>query len=481
MFRLRRSKLTRIICTLDEDALMYEDETLAKMMEEGMDMVRIQITNTCFKTYSALINKLYNVAADTGAIIGVILDISSPHRFVKIPTSSCVKVSNGQVISVGYNDAEDYEERCEEGTGMRLTKLGSAKVGQSIMFGEEVTGEIQEIKEESVSVLIQNEGVITNNQRVYIDGNCSISKNLSEKQVMAIDFAVEAGADFISFPFSVENFDTELDLIKEKISIGKKKIKIIARLTSEMDKQKLTHIVVNTDGIIIARGPMGAEMPIERICTYQKQVVATCGEHAKPVLVSGHVLGSLRTLPYPLRADASDVYNGVLDGIDGFILAPEIIHEDTWMNTFQMLIDILELAESELNPRQTFQKIWMASHTPSVQEAVASSSVKTCIELNASFIVCFTARSKIPCLVAKYRSPVPIITVSNLLRTLQQLIIHRGIVPMLGDVTDHKKVLRTSIEQLKPFCSPGSIVILVSEWQESHRFANEQMGVLTIN
>ena len=90
---------------------MYEDETLAKMMEEGMDMVRIQITNTCFKTYSALINKLYNVAADTGAIIGVILDISSPHRFVKTPTCSCVKVSNGQVLSVEYNDAEDCEAK----------------------------------------------------------------------------------------------------------------------------------------------------------------------------------------------------------------------------------------------------------------------------------------------------------------------------------------------------------------------------------
>lgn len=102
---------------------------------------------------------------------------------------------------------------------------------------------------------------------------------------------------------------------------------------------------------------MGAVAPIEKICTYQKQIVKQCINYAKPVYIAGHVLGSLHQMPYPLRADAFDVYNAVIDGVDGFILSSEILNEENWRATLQIFQEIVTKAEGDLQPKQQFQQI----------------------------------------------------------------------------------------------------------------------------
>ena len=469
MFRLKNKRLTRIVGSLEEEGVLFEDQTLAQMFELGIDIVRIKLSSSNYKVYTSLINKVYNVAGDKNAIVGVILDIPSAHRILKTPGDLNVSAGEPLYFSTDASDEEAY----------RVNALGEGVVvGASVVFGEEVSGEVTSVDSQGMHILIKNDGVIYNGARVYAEGSCKLENNFSEKQLRDLEFCSEANVDFISVGFSEENFEEELKVVSEKIK--NKKIKILCRVETAISRNRLEEMVEVCDGIIIARCPMGAEMPIQRICTYQKEIVNLCSQKAKPVVVSGHVLGSLRNLPYPLRADACDVYNGVLDGIDGFVLSSDILREDTWRNALEMITNILETAEGDIDPRSTFQKIWLPMKKPSVAEAIASSAVKTCIELEGTFILCLAQMGRAPRMIAKYKPPMPIITVSSLLRTAQQCLINRGTVPLLGDVSDYRRALGNSVEDLRPYCKPGSTVVVVTEWPDNAKHLNEQMGVLNI-
>mmetsp|Transcript_11921 Transcript_11921/g.11985 ORF Transcript_11921/g.11985 Transcript_11921/m.11985 type:complete len:331 (+) Transcript_11921:3-995(+) len=329
MFRLKSKRLTKIIGTLDEDTLMYEDSIIREMIESGLDIVRIELLHHNYKSYSALIERLYSVAASMNSSIATLVEIPANNRTLFVPSDYTVEKDRELTILVGKRDAQEYKESEDEDDKIfiSINVLGTdIKEGQTIIFGDEVSGEIVSVNPDEIKVIIKNDGVIYSRSRVYINGSCKYALNFSEMQIKHLDFITQTNADFITFVFSSENFNEELAFIQEKLR--GKDIKILCKIEKQLESEVLYEFIEKTNGIVIARYPMGAEMPIERICTYQKEVIAACRQRAKPVLISGHVLGSLRNLPYPLRADACDVYNGVIDGIDGFVVCSEILQED---------------------------------------------------------------------------------------------------------------------------------------------------------
>lgn len=329
MFRLKAKRLTKIIGTLDEDALMYEEKIITDMIESGMDIVRIELLNNNYKAYAALIDRLYRIAAEMKVIIGVLLEIPANNRTVYVAADCTVEKDKELTIAVGKRENQESKESEDEDEPVfiSLNVIGNdVSRGQNISFGDEVSGEITEVSPDEIKVLVKNDGVIYNRSRVYINGSCKYAQNFSEIQLEHLSFLNNVNVDFITFVFSKEQFNEELAYIQEKLT--GKEIKLLCKIEKQLEDEILYEFIEKTDGIVIARYPMGAEMPIQRICTYQKQVIAACRQRAKPVLISGHVLGSLRSLPYPLRADACDVYNGVIDGIDGFVLSSEILGED---------------------------------------------------------------------------------------------------------------------------------------------------------
>mmetsp|Transcript_11921 Transcript_11921/g.11986 ORF Transcript_11921/g.11986 Transcript_11921/m.11986 type:complete len:148 (+) Transcript_11921:1011-1454(+) len=145
-----------------------------------------------------------------------------------------------------------------------------------------------------------------------------------------------------------------------------------------------------------------------------------------------------------------------------------------------MLTNILATAESSIEYRSTFQKIWIASIKPSIAESIASSAIKTCIELEANYILCLAEHGRAPRLLSKYKPPVPIITISSLIKTVQQSLIHRGTVPILGEKLDYKQALTNAVEMIRANTDHNCTVVVVTELLDSAKHFNEQMGVLTI-
>ena len=449
MYRISSKKLTRIIFTLEEDALTYEDSILEDMIRSGMDMVRIELITKHYKSFSTLIQKLYSVALSMNAVISIILEVPSNYRVALGFGDVNVEKGETVLLVVGENSLPEVEFEYKE--SFRLNVVAAhLTAGEKIVFGDEINAEIISFTDEWICVKVLDTGTIYNKSRVKIQGNCKLTEGLSEKQIEDIAFVCQQKVDFLAFSFSAAGFEQEIEAIKRNLG----STKVILRVEEFIHEQKLIEIIEKTDGVLVARYPMGTEMPIEKICTYQKEIVKKCNERAKPVLISGHVLGSLRNLPYPLRADACDVYNGVIDGVDGFVLSSGVLGESGWRNTLEMLINILKTAEGEVDHHFSFKKNWIKSK-PDVAESLASSAVKTAIELDAKYIVVVGETGNMPRLLAKYRPPIPIIYVSESAQMGQQVLINRGCMPMIEKLLDFEDVKKWMHKNLD-----GSVVIV---------------------
>lgn len=455
--------MTRTIFTLEEDALTYEDSILEEMITSGMDMVRIELITKHYKSFSTLISKLYSIASSLNAVISIILEVPSNYRVAL--GSGDVNVEKGDTILlvVGENSLPEVDFDYKETFRLNVVSANLSK-GELILFGDEINAEILNFSSDWIQVKVLDTGTIYNKSRVKIQGNCKLTEGLSEKQLKDIEFACSQNIDFIAFSFSASGFEHEFAALSQRASS-----KVILRIEEYIETNKLEEIIAKTDGVLVARYPMGTEMPIEKICTYQKEIVKKCNEHAKPVLISGHVLGSLRSLPYPLRADACDVYNGVIDGVDGFVLSSGVLGENAWRNTLEMLINILKTAEGEVDHHTFFKKTWVRSR-PDVIESMASSAVKTAIELAAKYIVVIGETCIMPRLLAKYRPPIPILFLTNDPKMAQQVLINRGCVPVVEKIESYEDVKSWTIKNLQ-----GTVVIL-TESQGPHQL----LGIVSV-
>lgn len=430
MFRLKSQRLTRIVLTLTEDILMADDSQIQAMILNGMDLVRLEFVMDHYRNYLAMAEKLRRVAASMDAPLGIIAEVPGINIYASPSHSNYVEVSVGQQLILTTDcQLQPKKDDCVIELFNRLND--EIAVGDEVKFGDgQVRGRVIEKSDNSVSVEISCVGIIEQKTRVYIANHSQDYATINSKCLANFKTILTLNPDFVIYPFSSQCFREELEAIRQVE--GNENTKLLAKIKSELSQADLDDIIEATDGVLVARYGLGMEMPIERICVYQKRVVKACQMLGKPVLISGQVLGSMRSLPYPLRAEASDVYNGVLDGIDGFVLAQEVLTDDNWENTMQMLTNIICKAEECINYRKFFQDIWNNVKRPSLLEAISSSAVKTSIELSCKLMICITQSGKCPRLIAKYKTPMPFLTCTNDQKIAQQVIIHRGCVPVFS-------------------------------------------------
>ena len=437
MIRLTEARLTRIVCEVDELALQTQD-TLVQMICEGMDIALMEARGRNYATLEQLKRTIDDAAAHVPTIIGTILTIQGAIRQVYRTSTSPMSVRNGETLILVSEESGDSNH-------ILLSSLQGLEPGQTVVFGpNHLRATVTQCTPGQVELQASSDGQIQLYTRVYVDGSSTFASNFTEQQISDIDFGVAMQFNFLSVCFS-ENYVAELALLKERIS--KRKTKILARIERMLDRDELTALCAATDGIILERSALEVQMPIEKLCTYKKLVVHICGLQGKPMIISGYVLGSLQTLPYPLRADACDVYNGVMDGSDGFVLSRVILTSELWRNSLLMMKNIV--ASAEKNLKGIMPTTWTGTDTPSILESLASSAVKTSLDLRAKYLITVLHGGEATRLLAKYKPKVPILVVGNDLRMLEQALIHRGAVPMLGDVSEHRRLLHNKVAELK--------------------------------
>lgn len=315
---------------------------------------------------------------------------------------------------------------------------------------------------------------LTSQKGVNLPGACVTLPALSEKDRLDLGFAARHNLDFIFASF-IRSASDVLEVRQALATLGAPHIKIVAKIENQQGLDNFDEILKASDGIMVARGDLGIEIPAEKVFIAQKAMIAKCNLAGKPVICATQMLESMTTQPRPTRAEASDVANAVLDGADCVMLSGETAKGEWPIASVEMMSRIAFEAESSIAYFPLYQELRGSSCcNDSTSKIIATSAVNASLERSVQAIIVLTRSGETAQLIAKYRPRVPIICVSRSDRVARQLLLSWGCFPMqYRDATlpnwtcDVEARILWAIVNGKHngLLVPGKFVIVVQGWK----------------
>ncbi|KAF0971970.1 hypothetical protein FDP41_009666 [Naegleria fowleri] len=318
-----------------------------------------------------------------------------------------------------------------------------------------------------VRCIALNGGLIGEKKGCNLPGVIVDLPALTEKDIGDLKFAVQHNVDFIAASF-IRKAEDVLAIRKCLGSRGQE-IKIISKIENQEGLDNFDEILQVSDGIMVARGDMGVEIPLEQVTLAQKMIIAKCNIHGKPVITATQMLESMIKNPRPTRAEVTDIANAVFDGTDSVMLSGETAKGDYPVEAVSTMSRICVTSECLLDERKTFNMIREAvlelKGKISVTETIASSAVKTANDIQAGLIITITETGNTARLVSKYRPNPPCIAVTQNKATARQLMVSRNVFPVVvGSVIGTETVIARTIESAKEkkYVEEGQYVVVTS-------------------
>lgn len=406
------TRRTKIICTLGPAC--WEVPQLEKLIDAGMSIARFNFSHGDHKGHKACLKRLREAAANKKQHIGVMLDTKGPEIRTGFFANNATKihlVKNEEIILTSdYTFQGDKNKlACSYPT---LAK--SVKPGQSILVADGslvLTVLSCREKDGEVTCRIENNASIGERKNMNLPGVVVDLPTLTEKDVDDIvNFGIKNKVDFIAASFVRKGADVKK--IREVLANnGGQHIKIICKIENLEGLENYDEILRLTDAIMVARGDLGMEIPPQKVFLAQKMMIRAANIAGKPVITATQMLESMIVNPRPTRAECSDVANSVFDGTDAVMLSGETANGPYFEDAVTVMARTCCEAESALNPDSLYQSIYNSTkdeHDLSAGEALASSAVKSAIDIDAKIIVVLSESGTTARLVAKYRPQMPI-------------------------------------------------------------------------
>lgn len=297
-----------------------------------------------------------------------------------------------------------------------------------------------------------------------------------------VEFGLKKGIDLIAASFVRKASD--IDYIRDVLGPRGSHVKIIAKIENQEGLHNYDEILNATDGIMVARGDLGMEIPPEKVFIAQKWMIEKANLVGKPVVTATQMLESMIKAPRPTRAEASDVANSVIDGTDCVMLSGESANGDYPLNAVTIMAKICVEAEKMLDYKRIYNDLRLFTPGPlSTAESVASAAVSTVLDLNIDLIIVLTDTGKIARYVAKYRPPVPILACSVSMPVVKQLNTSRGVIGYkIPSFQGADNLIQLVIKTAKDMnlCKPGNKVVAIHGSQEETPDESNILKILDI-
>lgn len=475
--RRESMKKTKIVCTIGPAS---EDvDMLVKLIDAGMNVARINFSHGDQESHAQKIRNIREAERRSGRHIGIMLDTKGPeirthqmqggkievHRSDQLNISSEESLGNNGLISTTHENLVD-----------------EVSVGTHILIDDgiidlEVTG--VNSKERLIETKVMSGGVISNNKGVNVPGVGLNLPALTEKDIKDIKFGIEMGIDYIaqSFVRRAEDVLAVLEIVRE---VTDRDIQIIPKIESGQGVENVDEILRISHGLMVARGDLGVEIPIEEVPLVQKELIKKCNLAGKPVITATQMLDSMTHEPRPTRAEANDVANAILDGSDAVMLSGETAVGEYPIETVKMMSAIARRAEREHAYHNNEHEI----KTGDVTEAVSLAVSQTVENLGINNIVATTNSGYTARMISKYRPKANIIAVTFSKDTARALTLQHGVEVVIEDApTSTDDMFRVAREILtsKGLAQEGDLFAVTAGVPVGERGTTNLMRIMMVS
>ncbi len=393
---MRRAK---IVCTLGPAT--ESPEQVQALVDAGMDVARINRSHGEPEEHAAVIRRVRDAAKASGRAVAVLVDLQGPKirlgRFVEGKHDLAI----GDVFTITTDDVPGTKDLCST-TYKGLT--GDARVGDRILIDDgKVAVRITAVEGSNVVTVVEVPGTVSNNKGLNLPGVAVSVPAMSEKDEADLRWGLAQGADFIALSFvrSAADYENVATIMAEE----GRKVPVIAKIEKPQAVENLAEIIDAFDGIMVARGDLGVELPLEQVPLVQKRAIELARRSAKPVIVATQVLESMITSPRPTRAEASDCANAVLDGADAVMLSGETSVGDFPIEAVRTMARIIESTEEG-----GFERIAPLGWSPKTRGgAITHAAADVGETLGVKYLVTFTQSGDSARRVSRLRAPIPMI------------------------------------------------------------------------
>ncbi|VFP88810.1 pyruvate kinase PykF [Candidatus Erwinia haradaeae] len=418
-------KKTKIVCTIGPAT--ESQEMLAKLLDAGMNVMRLNFSHGSYQEHAQRITNLRNVIRDTNYRAAILLDTKGPEiRTMKLENHQGVFLKSGQIFTFTTNQRISGNNEVVAVTYSGFTT--DLHIGNTVLVDDGLIGmKVIEITSEAVVCRVLNSGILGENKGINLPGISVKLPVLAEKDKHDLLFGCEQGVDFIAASFIRRSTDViEIrEYLKEN---GGENIQIISKIENQEGLYNFNKILHESDGIMVARGDLGVEIPVEEVIFAQKMMIKKCNESQKVIITATQMLDSMTKNPRPTRAEAGDVANAILDGTDAVMLSGESAKGQYPLESVKIMSTICErtdrVMQSRIDSNSDQKKL-------RITEAVCRSAVEMAEKLTSPLIVVATKGGKSAKAIRKYFPSATILALTTNKQTARQLLLSKGIITLL--------------------------------------------------
>jgi len=488
--KANRMRLSGIVCTIGP--VSRAPETLLELIENGMNIARMNFSHGTHEYHGGTIAncrkaaEMYKEKHGVDPCLAIALDTKGPEIRTGLLEGDDgrkeIELKAGASINITTNEA--YKEKCSA-ENLWVDYKNITKVltpGKRIFIDDGLISVLAtEIGSDHVVGTVENGGNLGSRKGCNLPGTDTDLPAVSEKDKSDLLFGVEQGVDMIFASF-IRDADG-VKQVKQVLGEKGKNIWVIPKIENQQGVKNLDEIIDSCEGLMVARGDMGIEIPTEKVFIAQKAMIAKCNRAGKPVICATQMLESMVKKPRPTRAEASDVANAVLDGADCVMLSGETAKGDYPAICVKTMAKISREAEACMWNERHFEEFMRMEGNAGYDSTctVAVSSVLSSYKCRASAIIVLTTSGKTAHVVSKYRPLCPILAVTRFDQVSRQMQLYRGLTPLYyteprseewHDDVDKRVEFAVEFGKKNRFISSGDNVIVITGWRQGSGASN---------
>lgn len=432
---------TKIVCTLGPAT--EDDAILRAMIQAGMNVARMNFSHGTYEGHAQNIRRIRALSAELHTPVGIMLDTKGPEIRLKTFRDHRVTLQKGQLFTLCTGDVEGDAEH----VSITYADLpADVQPGTTILIDDGLVGlTVEAVSKTEIQCRVNNGGVISDRKGINVpDANLSMPF-ISRKDREDILFGIQENVDFIAASFTRTEEDI-LAIRKLLTDNGGKGISIIAKIENMQGVQNIDSILAVSDGVMVARGDLGVEIPLEQIPIIQKMIIRKAYSRGKQIITATQMLDSMIKNPRPTRAEATDVANAIYDGTGAIMLSGETAAGLYPVEAVRTMARIAQVAEASIDYVQRFRDS-VPRPSANITNAISHACCTSAQDLNATAIVTVTKTGFTAKMLSRFRPGCPIIACAPVERVVRQLCLSWGITPLLiEEVTDTDELFERAVD-----------------------------------